>query len=91
MAVIKLIYMDGEDLSLQLDRADLTKFFQELSLGKVHWDATNTTGFWANLNAIRFAQIQALDVPLSGVVPAVDPAPAASAPDALETQPDAST
>lgn len=61
MINIKLVYMDGKDVVVNLKNEQFATFFECLNKGKVYWDDEAKSGFWTNLSEIRFIQFLLLE------------------------------
>ncbi len=54
---IKLVYMDGKELTIALSEDKLGDFYETLSKKGIYWMEKSDNGFWTDLDKVRYVQI----------------------------------
>lgn len=58
---VKFVYMDGKDLDLNIDDAELKNLFQSLNNREIYWSSEDKIqGFWLDIERVRYIQCFAL-------------------------------
>jgi hypothetical protein len=83
---VKFVFKDGKDLNVNVEAQYLTQFFDELSNKKIYWNQTKTSGFWTNLDDVRFVQTSLLvqqipQLPPNGRIEKIESSPIHSDPE----------
>jgi len=60
MMKVKLTYMDGKDLEVNIAPEDAKKFFDAVGHHQFYFDDRKGRGFWTDVDKIRFMQVEEL-------------------------------